>query len=317
MRAVRGAVRFVASFARPAIAGALPLALALAVTTTRPAHAAEPTKKECVNANESGQDLRQAGKLREARAALAVCMSPRCPRPVREDCAQRLADIEAALPTLVFIAKDAEGNDLRDVRVSLDGQDLTASDGTAVAVDPGDHAFTFTKEGLPPATRTVVVHEGDKNRRIQVTLAAPQPPASPSTPPAHPEPATPTANGGKETGGLLGLSPEAERAIGLGAGIAGVVGLGVGSVFGLMAKSTYDHALQSECGGHRNTCSAQGAADGDTANQQATVSNIAFIAGGVLTAAGVVLYLTTPSGTLSVSPTVGAREASVGVTGHF
>jgi len=202
---------------------AWPLALGVAWTAaiSAPASAAEPTKKECVAANEGGQDLRQGGKLREARAALAVCMSPRCPRPVREDCAQRLADIEAALPTLVFVAKDGDGNDLRDVRVSMDGQDLAASDGNAVAVDPGDRAFTFTKEGFPPATSDVVVHEGDKNRRIQVVLGAPKPAASETTT-ASPEPHV-AATAGTETKGLFGLAPAAQRGIGLGVGIAGVV----------------------------------------------------------------------------------------------
>lgn len=302
---------FAASFIHAALPTASALALCVVATS---AHAAEPSKKECVNANESGQDLRQSGKLREARAALAVCMSPRCPRPVREDCAQRLADIEAALPTLVFIAKDADGNDLRDVRVGMDGQDLTASDGTAVAIDPGDHAFTFTKEGLPPATRDVVVHEGDKNRRIQVTLAAPA--ATPETKTSQTA-APANANGSRETRGLFGVAPSTQRNIGLGVGIAGAVGLGVGSVFGIWAKITYDHALGTECGGQSNGCSAAGVDDKKTADQQAAISNIAFIAGGVLTAAGVALYLTTPEGTVSVAPTVSLHEAGIGLKGQF
>jgi len=296
---------------------AWPLALGVAWTAamSAPASAAEPTKKECVAANEGGQDLRQGGKLREARAALAVCMSPRCPRPVREDCAQRLADIEAALPTLVFVAKDGDGNDLRDVRVSMDGQDLAASDGNAVAVDPGDRAFTFTKEGFPPATSDVVVHEGDKNRRIQVVLGAPKPAASETTT-ASPEPHV-AATAGTETKGLFGLAPAAQRGIGLGVGIAGVVGLGVGAVYGILSKITYDHAFQTDCGGNKDACNAAGTAGNVTANQQADASNIAFIAGGVLTAAGIVLYLATPAGTVSVSPTVSAREAGLGFAGRF
>jgi len=302
--------RFAASFIHFAFSAASAWAL-----WTVTASAAEPTKKECVNANESGQDLRQSGKLREARAALAVCMSPRCPRPVREDCAQRLAEIEAALPTLVFIAKGADGNDLRDVRVNVDGQDLTASDGTAVAIDPGDHAFTFAKEGLPTATRDVVVHEGDKNRRIQVTLAAPAAPSSEAKTPAQPEPA-PSTNG-NDNRGLFGLAPSTQRNVGLGVGIAGAVGLAVGSVFGIWSKLTYDHVNNTDCGGQGRGCTASVDDDKKGYEQQADISDIAFIAGGVLTAAGVALYVTTPAGTVSVSPTVGAREAGIGLQGQF
>lgn len=301
---------------RRAVSVAITMAVGFGASTPASARGTEPTKKECVNANESGQDLRQAGKLREARAALAVCMSPRCPRPVREDCAQRLAEIEAALPTLVFVAKDGDGNDLRDVRVSMDGEDLATSDGTAVAINPGDHAFTFTKDGLPSSARDVVVHEGDKNRRIQVTLAEPKP-APPPEPVAHTQPAN-VGSGGKETTGLLGLSPGAERGLGLGIGIAGVIGLGAGTVFGLVAKSTYDRAFR-ECNGMANGCDASGAADYKTATQQAGISTAAFIAGGALTAAGVILYVVTPSssGAVSVSPAVGAREAGLTLTGRF
>jgi hypothetical protein len=297
---------------------AWPLALGVAWTATMsaPASAAEPTKKECVAANEGGQDLRQAGKLREARAALAVCMSPRCPRPVREDCAQRLADIEAALPTLVFVAKDGDGNDLRDVRVSMDGQDLATSDGNAVAVDPGDRAFTFTKDGFPPATSDVVVHEGDKNRRIQVVLGAPKPAPS-ETPTASSEPHV-DATAGKEKTGLFSLAPATQRSIGLGVGIAGVVGLGVGAVYGILSKITYDHAFQTDCHGQAGAnCSSAIVADKATYEQQADGATIAFAIGGVLTAAGVVLYLATPTGTVAVSPTVSAGGAGVGFTGRF
>jgi hypothetical protein len=293
----------------------LALCVALAAATSAPARAAEPTKRECVAANESGQDLRQAGKLREARAALAECMSPRCPRPVREDCAQRLADIEAALPTVVFVAKDGDGNDLRDVRVSMDGRNLAASDGTAVAIDPGDHAFTFTKEGFPPATSDIVVHEGDKNRRIQVVLAAPKPAPS-ETASVPPEPRG-TDSGGKEKTGLFGLSPGAQRGIGLGVGIGGIVGLGVGTVFGILSKVTYDHVLQTDCHGQTHGCTGSFVADKATGEQQGDVSTLAFIAGGVLTAAGVVLYLETPTGPVSISPAVSAREAGVGLAGRF
>ena len=304
--------RFAASFLPVTISTASVLVLTI-VAASAPARAAEPTKKECVNANESGQDLRQSGKLREARAALAVCMSPRCPRPVREDCAQRLAEIEAALPTLVFIAKAADGNDLRDVRVSMDGQDLTASDGTAVTIDPGDHAFTFTKEGLPPATRDVVVHEGDKNRRIQVTLAPPASEASEPKAPAEPAP----SKGANDNRGLFGLAPSTQRGIGLGVGIAGAVGLAVGSVFGIWSKLTYDHVRSSDCTLPGGGCTAAVGDDKKAYFQQADISTIAFIAGGALTAAGVALYVLTPAGTVSVSPTVGAREAGIGLTGQF
>ncbi len=274
------------------------------------AHATEPTKKDCVAANESGQDLRQSGKLREARAALSVCMAAQCPRPVREDCAQRLSDIEAALPTLVFVAKDAQGNDVSDARVSMDGARLAGSDGTAVAIDPGEHKFTFEKEGLPAVETAVVVREGDKNRRIQVTLEATSPPATTGGLPAAETPAT-----SQPRSAIIG--PKTQRAIGIVVGGAGGAGIVLGAILGLAAKSTYDHAFSAECPGGPNNCTPQGASDGQQAHSEATVSTVAFIAGGALLAGGAAIYFLTPSASVTLSPTLAYHGGGIGVGGRF
>jgi hypothetical protein len=221
----------------------------------------------------------------------------------------------AALPTLVFVAKDGDGNDLRDVDVSMDGQALATSDGTAVAVDPGDHSFTFTKEGLPTSQSEVVVREGDKNRRVQIVLGTPKAAAATSGSPASS--AFAQGPGLKPVTGLFGLSPNEERGVGLGVGVAGLIGLGVGSVFGFMAKATYDHAVQQCPAGNTRACTAPGAAGRQTAGDQAEVSTIAFIAGGALVAAGAVLYLATPSGSVTVGPTLADRGVGLGVGGRF
>lgn len=60
------------------------------------ADTAVPTKQECVAANEAAQDLRRAGKLRDARKKLELCVAEICPKAVREDCAQRLDDLDKA-----------------------------------------------------------------------------------------------------------------------------------------------------------------------------------------------------------------------------
>jgi hypothetical protein len=62
-----------------------------------PAAADAPTKQECVAANEAAQDLRRAGKLREAREKLAVCLDEGCPKAVRDDCAQRRDEVDKAM----------------------------------------------------------------------------------------------------------------------------------------------------------------------------------------------------------------------------
>jgi hypothetical protein len=55
---------------------------------------ADPTKQECVDANEAGQTLRQSGDLRAAHDEFAACLASSCPVPVRLDCADRLAEVD-------------------------------------------------------------------------------------------------------------------------------------------------------------------------------------------------------------------------------
>lgn len=259
--------------------------------------AAPPTKEACVAANEAAQDLRQAGKLREARDKLLLCVSDACPGPVREDCAQRLNDVNAAMPTIVFEVKDTNGNDVGAARVTMDGQPLVDRvTGGALPIDPGQHRFAFDDGGrLAHAEETVVVREGDHDRHVRVVLAA-----------TGVTPATAQATGEGST----------QRTIGLAVGGAGVVGLVVGSVFGLVAKSTYDNALQNGCHGNPNGCSQQGEQDGQTAHTQATISTVGFIAGGVLLGTGAVLYFTAPrAGAVEIAPAVGSNDAGVTVRG--
>jgi len=143
------------------------LALAL-VLGTRAAWGV-PSKAECIAASESGQELRHGGKLRDARERFALCVSEGCPGPVRADCADRLAEVDKAMPTLVVAAVDQEGTDLSEVRVLEDGAQVVARlDGTPVRIDPGDHAFRFETAGYLPVTRRLVAREMEKGRRLAI-----------------------------------------------------------------------------------------------------------------------------------------------------
>ena len=63
---------------------------------------------------------------------------------MRDDCAQRLDEIDRVQPTIVFEVHDGSGKDLSAVRVLLDGRPwLDRVDGAAVPLDPGAHTFTF------------------------------------------------------------------------------------------------------------------------------------------------------------------------------
>ncbi len=275
------------------------------------AHAAEPTKDQCIDANETAQGLRKNEKLRDAEQRLMVCVSASCPGPVREDCAQRLTELRSLIPTIVFSVKDDADQDLSDVQVTMDDQPLTSKvDGTAIAIDPGPHHFVFEAAGRRKEERALVVREGEKDRHERIVLVAQgtatpvAAPAAESAPPASVE--APAKDG------------KTQRTAGFVVGGVGAAGLIVGGVFGIVSKSTYNGAVGT-CTPSTSPptgCSPGGLSDRDKASTQAAVSTVAFIAGGALLATGAVLVFTAPRG-VTVSPTVGLRSAGVGVNGSF
>jgi hypothetical protein len=275
----------------------------------RTASAADPTKDQCIDANETAQSLRKGEKLREAEQKLLVCVSQSCPGPIRDDCAQRLTELRAVTPTIVFVVKDDADQDLSDVRVTMDDQVLTTKlDGTAVALNPGPHKFVFEAPGRTREERALVIREGEKDRHERVVLvaaAAPEPPpvAVAPVPAPAPTPDVPSTPG------------SGQRVAGLVVGGVGVAGLVVGGVFGMLAKSSWNDVGQL-CPGYTG-CHQDAFDKKSTANSQATVSTVAFIAGGVLVAGGVVLYLTAPRATVAVAPTVGLGTAGLSLSGSW
>ena len=279
------------------------------LTSSAAALAAEPTKDECIDANETAQSLRKADHLREAEQRLLVCVAASCPGPVRDDCAQRLTEVRSVTPTIVFIVKDDADQDLGAVRVTMDGAPLVDKlDGTAIALNPGQHHFVFEAEGRTKEERDMLVREGEKDRHERVVLVALAVAApAPETPPVSPELA-PAADG------------HTQRIAGIAVGAAGAVGIVIGSVFGLVANSTYTHAFKTECGSNATACdrSQSGPADGQSASSQATVSTVAFVAGGALLGGGALLYFTAPKGpSVTVAPAVGVGTAGLSVRGRW
>jgi hypothetical protein len=164
------------------------LAAAAVMTTAAALRAADPTTGDCLAASEKSLALRNEHKLRAARAQLLVCASANCPADIRKECARRVDDVNAAIPTVVFGAKDGVGNDLATVKVTMDGEVITGKlDGTAISLDPGAHTFTFEAAGQPPLTKQIVVREGEKERREMLQLGK-----APAAPPPGPAPTAPT-----------------------------------------------------------------------------------------------------------------------------
>lgn len=150
------------------------------------AHASE--KETCVGAFDRGQKAQSDRSLRRAEAELLVCAQEKCPSVLRADCIQVLNEVRAALPTVVLSANDGHGHDLTEVTVGVDGESLAKKlDGTAIPLDPGPHTIRFEARGAKAVMIPVTIYQGEKNRRISVSLPSseePRPAASKPVPEA-------------------------------------------------------------------------------------------------------------------------------------
>jgi hypothetical protein len=190
---------------------------------------------ECVAAHSHGQSERNAGRLQSAKADFVACSKPACPAAIQTECVALLAELEAYIATVVFAAVDEDGNDVTDVKVKVDDQPmLDKLSGLSTALDPGSHTVTYIWPDGFEQTQTVVVAQGEKNRRVELRrekkVAAPPPPPPP--PPQNVE------TGGKST-------PVAAYVLG---GV-GVLALGSFATFAVLGKSA-----QSDMDGCKPYC---------------------------------------------------------------
>ena len=160
-----------APFASALVAWACACAVALLTAPVARADEAPPTVNECLASSQRGQTDRDEGRVVRAREAFVTCASAACPSAVRGACVKWLDEVDASLPSVVFVVRDGAGKDLGDVVVRVDGAVIASSlDGKAVAVDPGDHLFTFERGPLRAEGRAIV-HAAERNRVMRVRLS--------------------------------------------------------------------------------------------------------------------------------------------------
>ena len=216
--------------------------------------------------------------LMKARENLRTCLQSNCADWMVSDCVRWLTEVEERIPTVVFAARDTTGQDLTDVRVTTtEGTVLVRSlDGRAIETEPGVRSYVFKRPDGTEREARAVVREGERARVVSVTFDAPTSAGSPKVP--------------------LGTTPEAAaitaaptlRWIGYGIAGLGVIGLGVGTAFGVSAISAKS----------AGNCDDAGLCDTGTRDkvyQSGNISTASFVAGGVLLAAGVVMVLLSPT----------------------
>ncbi|WP_394848283.1 hypothetical protein LZC95_12575 [Pendulispora brunnea] len=230
----------------------------------------DPLKQKCIDDAEAGQTLRDEGKLGAARERFVECANPSCPGAVAKECRAWLADVEARIPTVVISAVDAAGNDLVDVKVSVDGRPwLERLTGAETAIDPGPHRFRLEAAGAEPVEEALVVAERQKGRVLRAKFGRP---AS-----AAPVEKTPEA-------------PVAAYVVG-GVGVAALASF---AFFGLKGLSDYNH-LKDTCDPNCST------SDTDAVKTKFLVADVSLGVGVVALGVATYLFLSHPGKSSSPS----------------
>jgi hypothetical protein len=263
----------------------------------------------------------RAGQTASAWASYGqvIARSKREGRADREQAARERA--EALEPKLSRLTITVDVRTAKDpgLVVKRDGAVVGAATfGTAVPLDPGEHTIEATAQGKKTWSTKVRVGTEHDLQSVEVPFLEVEPVAATdavATSPAgsaSPERDTPPAKKGFPL-----------RPLGIGVGAAGVVGLGVGVFFGLRAKDLNAESNEAGRCDAANQCDPTGGKKRDDAKSAAGVATVAMVAGGVLTAAGVTLFVLGGSTDeaagqwVQAVPLVGDAELGLSLRGRF
>jgi hypothetical protein len=217
---------------------------------------------------------------------------------------ERAQALQERLSTLTIRAMNGGDDGDAHLEVRRDGVAVQDAElGSPIPVDPGEHVIEAAAPGKQPWSSKVQV-AGDAAKvsvEIPKLQSADEPASSTASVTTSPGNTPPPSD--KHTG-------SAQRVTGLVLGGVGVVGLGLGTFFGLQASSKWSDA-KGKCADYPYGCSAEAADLRASAHSSGTVSTVAFVAGGALLATGIVLFLTAPTKKDSVALGVGPGSAFV------
>ena len=186
-------------------------------------------------------------------------------------------------------------------------------------------ALAWFKEAAIAAARThdrrlgVAVAKVDE---LEKKLSPPE--AAKAGPTPAPTPASPTVAALDSTPAAVEVPTEerdglgGQRWIGIASMGLGAVGLVVGTVWSLQAKSTYDQSTTGPCTAN-NICTQTGLDERSSARTMATQATVAMGLGAVAIATGAIVFFTAPTraGSVSVAPVAWCGGGSLTMSGAF
>ncbi|WP_437874870.1 tetratricopeptide repeat protein [Sorangium sp. So ce513] len=245
--------------------------------------------------SEAAAIAKSAGDPRAARAAaLAEALEP------------RLSRMEIAVPA----AGAAPGLEIRRDGVLV----LPAQWGQALPVDPGTHTIEARAPGRRRWSIARAVPPDGARVVVDVPPLEPEPPprALATAPPAPRKQAAAVVSLAGQRGGERAGGGGTQRVLALATGGAGLVGLGLGAVFGAQAIARRDASNSGHCDA-QNRCDAAGVALRADAQAAGHASTIAFSAGTAALLAAGVLFWTAPSSAVPARRAAAPTTASAAV----
>jgi len=226
---------------------------------------------------------------------------------------QRAEALAPKVPQLRFVLKEPP----HDLVLKVDGEPV-AKPNDPVLVDPGAHEAMASAPGKRTWTSAVNVTQDAHVIDVTIPRLEDEPMATPATP-------VPRAAEGHHDANAAPAKTHhgsTQRTLALVTAGIGIVGLGVGTYFGLRSKSDHDDA-KNVCP-NRDACgSMDGVSKWSDATSKGTVSTVAFAVGGAALIAGGILWFTAPRGPAAkttrvrVVPSLAANQAGIVVSGGF
>jgi hypothetical protein len=198
--------------------------------------------------------------------------------------AEAAAELEALGPKIPSVVVQLEGAAPAEVKVTVDGTAIASElVNEARPVNPGQHRVEGTR-GTEQVLVEITLAEAEQKTAV---LRFGQPASSAPAPVTD---AAPTA------GSALGT----RRKLALVAGGVGLVGVGLGTYFGLQSKSKLEEADKYCQGG--NCTDPRGVTAGEDAYTAGNISTVGIVVGALGLGGGIVLWVTAPASSSTEQP---------------
>ncbi len=243
------------------------------------------------------------GKL--GRAFTAYQLAEKLARDARDDRADKIKQLIATLdPEVPRLTLKIPKNAPRDFKVTMDRQPVTIL-GQAFVVDPGPKTIEWWVGSGPKKQKIVAVERGAES---EVSLDIPKGEGASGTGARRDGEGEDDGDNTGGSGGNGDSDPDdgsgavprapgrAQRIGGIALGGAGVLAIGLSSIMALRARSNYNEALTTFCGGMKNTCNPEGLDLTRDARSSANTATVIFLIGAAAVGGGVALYLLAPTG---------------------